>query len=581
MEAFYKKVTENERQHFDHELQQLYSQGNALQHELHITKDKLRKQDKEMEEYFKAMPINQHMANIEVGTNDRPEYNTTTKVPTGQLITIEDDNDNTSKGEGSKSEGKKRCHVNEKQIDKNDMEGVTLTANGNNISMHEKNFTNVRTRYYAKININTQKLSKEEIENELEKIFNKERFRTDISNKNGNTYIYVMFATKEERTRLTNSETISNNVGRFYPDQEKEVTINDPLKCDIQNIPIKISNSDISAALDNYGLGSTNRVFNNTKTSKDRSKRHKSVLIDLKCNDAQLRDTWSIPIDKNGNRITIIPQNLMAEQKQERKKYMAKLIDVDMGIDYKDIHENLNNVKAKEWYINEDKQKGRKTITVYFKNGQERDNAMKIHFLVNNKCFTWNKGYIGQPFWTSQQNFNRRYNGRKSNYQHGRNNGRQDASDYRFEGEQRGRRQYNNVYNPQYRQQTGRPNEHRHNRNNNFYEQDYDPRFISYPRHNRHNDKRQEFRVSGRNYDRRPNGRGFGNYRNYNTQQGYNRYTQQQESNKRREEHQNRSEGKYGGEKDSGQYIGRYKHRQTNYDNDRRGGNGVHYGHRY
>ncbi|CAG8770767.1 18380_t:CDS:2, partial [Rhizophagus irregularis] len=337
METFYKNVTEKERQHFDQQIQTLYSQGTAIEHELHITKDKLQKQDKELEEYFKAMPINQHISNIEVGTNDRPEYNTTKSIPTGQLISIDEEDNNTVQGENSKSEGKKRCHVTEKQIDENDMEGVTLTPNN--------------------------------------------RFRIDISNKNGNTYMYVMFATSEERTRLTNSETIINNVGKFYTDQEREVTISDPLKCEILNIPIDISNSEVSAAVDNYGMGDINRVFNNTKKSKDGKKRHESVLINLKCTDAQLRDTWSIPIDDLGNRITIIPQNLMATQKQERKKYMAKLIDVDPNIEYKDISENLNNVKAKEWYINEDKRTNRKIITVYFKNGKERDSAMKIPFI--------------------------------------------------------------------------------------------------------------------------------------------------------------------------------------------------------
>ncbi|CAG8533905.1 17588_t:CDS:2 [Rhizophagus irregularis] len=284
MDTFYKKVTENERLHFDQELQSLYSQGTALQHELHITKDKLQKQDKELEEYFKAMPINQHMSNIEVGANDRPEYQTTKRVPTGQLISIEDENDNTVKGENSKSEGKKRCHVSEKLIDGNDMEGVTLTANGNNISMHKKNFTNTRTRFYAKININTQKLSKEEIENEIRKIFNKDRFMIDISNKNSNRYMYVMFATGEERTRLTNSETIINNVGKFYTDKEKEVTISDPLKCEIKNILIDKSNSEVSVVLNNYGLGNLNRVFNNTKKSKDGSKRYEKSRLYPKFN---------------------------------------------------------------------------------------------------------------------------------------------------------------------------------------------------------------------------------------------------------------------------------------------------------
>ncbi|EXX71196.1 hypothetical protein RirG_080650 [Rhizophagus irregularis DAOM 197198w] len=586
METFYKNVTEKERQHFDQQIQTLYSQGTAIEHELHITKDKLQKQDKELEEYFKAMPINQHISNIEVGTNDRPEYNTTKSIPTGQLISIDEEDNNTVQGENSKSEGKKRCHVTEKQIDENDMEGVTLTPNSNNISMHEKNFTNSRTRYHAKININTLKLSKEEIENEIGKIFHKDRFRIDISNKNGNMYMYVMFATSEERTRLTNSETIINNVGKFYTDQEREVTISDPLKCEILNIPIDISNSEVSVAVDNYGMGDINRVFNNTKKSKDGKKRHESVLINLKCTDAQLRDTWSIPIDDLDNRITIIPQNLTATQKQERKKYMAKLIDVDPNIEYKDISENLNNVKAKEWYINEDKRTNRKIITVYFKNGKERDSAMKIPFIVNNKCITWNKGYIGQPFRTSQHSYNNsRFDGRRAYHQHGRYNNSQDAREYTGKGEQRGRQQYNNEHQTTYQQQTRRPNDYRqrYSGNNNNYEQSYDSRRTTYKRFNRYNENNQQFRDSGRNYernyDRRPNENNSGNRRNYQTQQTYS-YTQRHDFNGKAR-YDNRREDNNRRENDYRQYDTGYKQQRTIHDNDRRRGNGVHYGHRY
>ncbi|RGB38862.1 hypothetical protein C1646_665078 [Rhizophagus diaphanus] len=68
----------------------IYSEGQKLEHELHITKDRLIKQDKELEQYFKAMPINQHMANIETDNNIEQQ---------GCL----------------KTERKKRCHVEEKK----------------------------------------------------------------------------------------------------------------------------------------------------------------------------------------------------------------------------------------------------------------------------------------------------------------------------------------------------------------------------------------------------------------------------------------------------------------------------------
>jgi hypothetical protein len=43
-------------------------------------------------------------------------------------------------------------------------------------------------------------------------------------------------------------------------------------------------------------------------------------------------DTWTIPINDNANRISITPHNLTKVQREERKKYTAKIIDVDMEI---------------------------------------------------------------------------------------------------------------------------------------------------------------------------------------------------------------------------------------------------------
>ncbi|RGB38813.1 hypothetical protein C1646_665098 [Rhizophagus diaphanus] len=70
MDNFYNKIVVESKKNFDATIKQLYTEGQKLEHELHITKDRLLKQDKELEQYFKAMPINQHIANIEVGENE-------------------------------------------------------------------------------------------------------------------------------------------------------------------------------------------------------------------------------------------------------------------------------------------------------------------------------------------------------------------------------------------------------------------------------------------------------------------------------------------------------------------------------
>ncbi|RGB22511.1 hypothetical protein C1646_775974 [Rhizophagus diaphanus] len=122
IDNFYNKIVEDTRQNFDTTIKHLYSEGQKLEHELHITKDRLVKQDKELEQYFKVMPIHQHMANIEVGKNERPEYTTKQIVPTAQLISLDEDNIE-QKEHSSKSDEKKRYHVmDKKEIDNDEMQ---------------------------------------------------------------------------------------------------------------------------------------------------------------------------------------------------------------------------------------------------------------------------------------------------------------------------------------------------------------------------------------------------------------------------------------------------------------------------
>ncbi|CAB4384020.1 unnamed protein product [Rhizophagus irregularis] len=449
MDKYYNKTIEEARHNFDTELKRLYSDGQKLEHELYITKDKLAKQDKELENYFKAISQTQHLTNIEIGVNEGPEYATKRSVPTAQLISI--DEDNNEQQEGSKAQGKKRCHVMEKkEIDNDEMQGVTSTTNGNNISMHEKNFETTRKRYYAKINLNTCKLSKEEIEMGICQVFNKERFRTDVLNKNGNLYLYVMFATSEERIRLTNSMNITENVGKFYADQEMDITIEDPLRMIARDIPIDYSPSDLNEDFITAKIGTINQVLNNPPTSMNKNFRHENILLNVMCNDVQLADTWSIPIKGNTHRISIAPCNLTQKQKEERKQYSARLIDVDRDIDYINVHDLLTEAKAKEWHIYDSNKQEKKSIQVYFKTGRDKDNAIRTPCIINNKNFTWIKGSYRQPFRTDQRNNNNpNYRGQNQLVQDRREHHYYRQSDRQMDARQ-GQRTNDTRYNPNY-----------------------------------------------------------------------------------------------------------------------------------
>ncbi|CAB4400572.1 unnamed protein product [Rhizophagus irregularis] len=596
MDKYYNKTIEEARQNFDIELKRLYSDGQKLEHELYTTNDKLAKQDKELENYFKAIPQSQHMTNIEIGSNERPEYATKRQVPTARLISI--DEDDNEQQESSIAQGIKRCHVMEKkEIDNDEMQGVTSTTNGNNVSMHEKNFETTRKRYYAKINLNICKLPKEEIETRISQVFNKERFSTVVLNKNGNQYLYVIFATIEERMRLTNSINITNNVGKFYEDQEMDTTIEDPLKMIVRDIPIDHSPSALNADLVAAGIGTINRVLNNPPTSMNKNLRHENILLNVKCNDVQLADTWSIPIKGNTHRISITPCNLTQKQKEERKRYSARIIDVDNDIDYTNVHDLLTEAKAKLWYIHESNKQEKRSIQVYFKNGRDRDNAIRIPCIINNKNFTWIKGSYRQPFQTDQRNNNNpNYRGQNQFVQDRRGHHYYRQSDRQMDARQ-GQRINDTSFNPNYQPRQ-------------FQRRFYGPRYNGLNDTSRQNQNQQSGFISNRRTHYFTTDQGFRNdrrnqhytmfrrnRRDYNRRNyNYNEYTnERQEQNghhrnmyaRNNEVRHPRPNDQYNREDSRNDTNGyrrngnEHDYRRTDYDNDRRSGNDVHYGHRY
>ncbi|CAB5353539.1 unnamed protein product [Rhizophagus irregularis] len=180
-----------------------------------------------------------------------------------------------------------------------------------------------------------------------------------------------------------------------------DTTIEDPLRMIARNILIDYSPSDLNEDFVTVNLGSINQVLNNPPTSMNKNFRHENILLNVMCNDIQLADTWSIPIKGNTHRISIAPCNLTQKQKEERKRYSARLIDVDRDIDYINVHDLLTEAKAKEWHIYDSNKQEKKSIQVFFKTGRDRDNTIRTPCIINNKNFTWIKGsmdHTDSPF---------------------------------------------------------------------------------------------------------------------------------------------------------------------------------------
>ncbi|PKK70077.1 hypothetical protein RhiirC2_712196 [Rhizophagus irregularis] len=398
MKDFYKADAEKLQQHFTATVQEYYKELEKTKYELTIANEKLLKQDKELSVYYSSISAETHVANMEIGKTDRAEYahlQHHNNPPTGILIETEEKiwNDFVNGEDNfSKSEGKKRCHVTSDGYDKKDNDAmVGVQASNLTESMHAYNFSNTRQRYHAKISTSICKISKEEIEQELQKIFNKERFQTEVLFKNGNQYLYVIFTSEQERLRLTNCIEIQQSVGKFYADSERDCTYKRPIEVGVDYIPAQATELDIKNVLEGE-LGYIREITFWPIRGNNQIKRAK-IMLEVTCSDKYLSETWSLPMGDN-NRIKITPTKLSYEDRNTRTRYEAKVIGLEKEIGLKEVHSFLTELNAKEWFFNTHHE-----LMVYFQFGKDKDKAIKTPFKINDKPYTWLQDSRGQqPF---------------------------------------------------------------------------------------------------------------------------------------------------------------------------------------
>ncbi|RGB28702.1 hypothetical protein C1646_767499 [Rhizophagus diaphanus] len=378
------------KEFYDNELHKIQHHFTTSQHE------------QELAVYYSSVSSNVHVANMEIGKTDRAEYahlQQSGNPPTGILIEMEEqiwENFKNAEDSSSKKEGKKRCHVTQDGYDNNSDDMVRVQASKATESIHASNFSNTRRRYYAKINTGTCKKSETEVDQELQKLFNKERFQTEIATKNGNQYLYVIFTSEQERVRLTNSIEIKQNVGKFYAESERDNTFKGPVKLFSDDIPISANEEDVKNILAQM-IGIVKEVTFWDNKGNNQYKRA-TVILEVTCTDKQFYNIWSLKMGEH-NRIKITPANISVTDKKRRTQYTATIIGLDDKLELKDVHDIMTELNAKEWYFNT-----RYGIDVYFENGRERDNAVRKPFIINNKKYTWVQDTRGQqPFW---DNFN-------------------------------------------------------------------------------------------------------------------------------------------------------------------------------
>ncbi|PKK67294.1 hypothetical protein RhiirC2_835736 [Rhizophagus irregularis] len=398
MKDFYKADAEKLQQHFTATLQEYYKELETTKYQLTVANEKLLKQDKELSVYYSSITAETHVANMEIGKTDRAEYGHLqpyNNPPTGILIETEEEIwNNFVKDEetNSKSEGKKRCHVTSDGYDKKDNDAmIGVQASNPTESIHAYNFSNTRQRYHAKISTSICKISKEEIEQELQKIFNKERFQMEVLFKNGNQYLYVIFTSAQERLRLTNCIKIQQSVGKFYADSERDCTHKSPIELCVDYIPAQATELDIKNVLEGE-LGYMREITFWPIRGNNQFKKAK-IMLEVTCSDKHLIETWSLPMGDN-NRIKITPTKLSHEDRNTRIRYGAKVMGLEKEIGLKEVHSLLTESNAKEWFFNTHHE-----LVVYFQFGKDKDRAIRTPFKINDKPYTWLQDSRGQqPF---------------------------------------------------------------------------------------------------------------------------------------------------------------------------------------
>ncbi|CAB4389428.1 unnamed protein product [Rhizophagus irregularis] len=365
MKDFYKADAEKLQQHFTATLQEYYKELEMTKYQLTVANEKLLKQDKELSVYYSSITAETHVVNMEIGKTDRAEYGHLqpyNNPPTGILIETEEEIwNNFVKDEeaNSKSEGKKRCHVTSDGYDKKDNDAmIGVQASNLTESIHAYNFSNTRQRYHAKISTSICKISKEEIEQELQKIFNKERFQMEVLFKNGNPYLYVIFTSAQERLRLTNCIKIQQSVGKFYADSERDCTHKSPIELCVDYIPAQATELDIKNVLEGE-LGYMREITFWPIRGNNQFKKAK-IIIKIK------------------------PTKLSHEDRNTRIRYGAKVMGLEKEIGLKDVHSLLTESNAKEWFFNTHHE-----LVVYFQFGKDKDRAIRTPFKINDKPYTW------------------------------------------------------------------------------------------------------------------------------------------------------------------------------------------------
>ncbi|PKB95604.1 hypothetical protein RhiirA5_385898 [Rhizophagus irregularis] len=234
-------------------------------------------------------------------------------------------------------------------------------------SIHAYNFSNTRQRYHAKISTSICKLPKEEIERELQKIFNKEQFQMEVSFKNGNQYLYVIFTSEQEQLRLINCIEIQESVGNFYAESERDCTYKKPIEVVVEYIPAQATETDLKNVLENE-IGLATEITFWPIRGNNQYKKAK-IMLEVTCSDKHLTETWSIQMGDN-NRIKITPARLSQEDRNIRTRYVATVMGLEKEVGIKEVHSLLIDLNAKEWYFNT-----RHDLVIYFQHGKDKDKA--------------------------------------------------------------------------------------------------------------------------------------------------------------------------------------------------------------
>ncbi|PKY52578.1 hypothetical protein RhiirA4_470295 [Rhizophagus irregularis] len=200
--------------------------------------------------------------------------------------------------------------------------------------------------------------------------------------KNGNEYTYVGFFTETAKNKFLEDTRVPTAIGNFR-NLEWLNKLNKSITISATGIDKSMNIDEVIRQLENK-FGQMERI---THQSSLNGKINMKVLMNIKCTEEELLNTWGIFV--NGRMIRTEPLNYKNHVTKQRGNIFASVIDIPEYINDTEFTPILKQTGARYWYKSPDRKRGTYRMIVQFNNEKDRQEAIKKKIKIDDKLFTW------------------------------------------------------------------------------------------------------------------------------------------------------------------------------------------------